>query len=120
MDLVKKLWGNLEYAIDKLENQKPSGFRFERRRTVRVWELIDMIIARPLNRPKEHRVGGIGGVWQLLTDDVIMLSCSGLKTSSYLTGVSRLVTHSSNEGFVSEWFVRDVRKNPRWIRPSHR
>lgn len=74
----KKLWGILESAIDALEDHKPTGFRFEHRRAIRGWELMDMVIAKPLSRPKEHRVEGTGENWQFLTDDVMTLFCSGL------------------------------------------
>ena len=78
MDLVDKLWGNPESAIDTLEDHKPTGFRFEHRRAIRGWECMDMVIAKPLSRPKEHRVEGTGGNWQFLTDDVMTQFCSEL------------------------------------------
>ena len=78
MDLVMRLWGNLESAIDTMENQKPAGFRLESRRNIRGWELMDMSLARPLHRPKECHVERTGGTWHRLTEDVMTLFCSGL------------------------------------------
>ena len=44
MDLVKKFWGNLESAIEALEAQVPNGIHLEHPRTIRAWELPDMVI----------------------------------------------------------------------------
>ena len=78
MDLVKKIWGNLESAIDRLEEQTSDSFRLQHGRTVTAWELMDMVNSEPLTRPKETRVERTGGGWQLLADDVVTLFCSGL------------------------------------------
>ena len=80
MDLVKDIWGNLESAIDNLEEQHTNGYRLQRRRTIRGWELMDMVISSPLNRPqeKEQCIENTGGGWEHLTRHVLTLFCSGL------------------------------------------
>ena len=78
MDLVKSIWANLESAIAKVEERRPSGIRFERPRTIRAFELMDIILSKPSSRLKEHCVESSGGGWELLTEDIITLCCSKL------------------------------------------
>ncbi len=78
MDLIKQIWGNLESAIERLDQQRPDGLRLGKRRKIRAWELMDMIITKPLSPLKEKCVKRTSGGWYSLTDDFVTLFCSGL------------------------------------------
>ncbi|KAL9611861.1 MAG: hypothetical protein Q9167_003515 [Letrouitia subvulpina] len=75
-DLIHRIWGNMESAIEVLEMQKPSGIRFERTRTLRGWQFMDMVQCQALHRPREHRIERSGMAWFSLAKDVMVLFCS--------------------------------------------
>ena len=55
-DLIHRIWGNMESAIEGLERQRPLGIRFERSRTLKGWQFMDMVRCQPLHRPRQHRI----------------------------------------------------------------
>lgn len=77
MDLVKKLWRNIESVIDQMDDAK-SGFpRFETQK-ITAWEMIDVIETPPLCHPKKVRVACTSAGWQHLSGRTMTLFCSGL------------------------------------------
>lgn len=74
-DLVHRIWGNMESAMEELERQKPPGIRLERSRKLRGWQFMDMVQCQPLHRPREHRIERSGMTWFPLAEDIMVLFC---------------------------------------------